>query len=186
MFHADRRSADRRCHARPEDRARDMRGQGARRGPQVHSERFPFQTNPTARLTPGPHRARGGAVLCRLPLRLRRRLVAAFSFAGFLPEIAKQHLVLSGGRFARLLRGFEGCSLPTFRRSAPSGRRGCRQRDTHWDDRRPPISYGFLSAPRSPSAPLVQSQKVIWPSFQQLSALALTLRGVRSFRDFGE
>ena len=31
--------------------------------------------DPTARLTPGPHRARGGAVLCRLPLRLRRRLV---------------------------------------------------------------------------------------------------------------
>ena len=51
MFHADRRSADRRCNARPEDRAGNMRTRGVHRGQEVHAERFPFQTNPTSRLT---------------------------------------------------------------------------------------------------------------------------------------
>ena len=51
MFHADRRSADRRCNARPEDRAGNMRTRGAHRGQEVHAERFPFPTNPTSRLT---------------------------------------------------------------------------------------------------------------------------------------
>ncbi len=111
MFHADWRAADRRCHARPEDRAGDMRGQGARRGPQVHSERFPFQTNPTSRLTP-----RTSSRLRRSPFYADFRcgfdvvFLAAFSFAGFLPEIAS-NIFLSGGRFLRLLRGFRGLLL---------------------------------------------------------------------------
>src|SRR6266404_200361 len=62
VFHADRRSADRRRYARAEDRAGNMRRRGARRGQEVHSEWFPFQANPTSRLT-----ARTASLLRRSP-----------------------------------------------------------------------------------------------------------------------
>jgi hypothetical protein len=51
VFHADRRAADRRRHARPEDCAGNMRRPGARCGSEVHSERLPFQASPSFRLT---------------------------------------------------------------------------------------------------------------------------------------
>jgi hypothetical protein len=51
VLHADRRSADRRRYACPKDRAGNMRTRGARRSQEVRSERFPFQANPTSRLT---------------------------------------------------------------------------------------------------------------------------------------
>ena len=68
MFHADRRSADRRCNARPEDRAGNMRTRGAHRGQEVHAERFPFPTNPTSRLTARTESLLRGVPLCRLAL----------------------------------------------------------------------------------------------------------------------
>lgn len=130
MFHAERRAADRRCHARPEDRAGDVRGQGARRGPQVHSERLPFQTNPTSLLTPRTHRGCGEAVLCR-DFRCGFDVVffAAFSFAGFLPEIASSISFCPAAAFLGFFVAFEAAPCRRSGAAPPSGRRRCRQRE---------------------------------------------------------
>jgi hypothetical protein len=119
VFHADRRSADRRRHACPEDRAGDMRGPGARRGQEVHSEQFPFQAKPTSRL-----RTQIGVVAVAEPLYadLRWCLAVGFfavaSFAGFLLAIGSSISFCPTDAFLGFFAGLDACSEPTLRRNA--------------------------------------------------------------------
>ena len=113
MFQADRRAADRRRDARPEDRAGKMRTRGAHRDQEVHAERFPFPTNPTSRLT-----ARTDSLLRGIPFmptsaEVWRRVFAPASLAGFLPAIGSYISFSPAAAFFGLLG--PGFDTPTQR-----------------------------------------------------------------------